>query len=110
MEITYMSILWTLPALAMTALARNIITKFLKRLQGFAVPMVGADTSDVDALKWRYVQQADVLLREGHEKVSYMLRPLSSFKRLTLVKVQGRHLPGCNSRWAASVSPQEVRQ
>ncbi|KAI1429824.1 cytochrome P450 [Xylaria sp. FL1777] len=68
MEITQMSILWILAVLAMLALLGNFVTKSLKQLEGFAVPMVGADTQDVDTLKWRYVHHADALLREGYEK------------------------------------------
>ncbi|KAI0811695.1 cytochrome P450 [Xylaria sp. FL0064] len=69
MDIMEMPVMWTLAALAVTAIVANVITaKFLKRVKGFAVPMVGADISDVDTLKLRFVQQADVLLREGYEK------------------------------------------
>ncbi|KAI1310574.1 cytochrome P450 [Xylaria venustula] len=69
MAITDMPVL-VLAVLAITASVASIITiaRFLKQFQGFAVPMVGADTSDIDTLKSRFVQQADLLLREGYEK------------------------------------------
>ncbi|KAI0459174.1 cytochrome P450 [Xylaria acuta] len=68
MNSPHMPILWTLAATVLTALVGNVITLYFKRLKTFAVPTVGAGTGDVNALKGRYVHEADVLLREGHEK------------------------------------------
>ncbi|GAW13949.1 hypothetical protein ANO14919_033410 [Xylariales sp. No.14919] len=68
MNSTQMPILWALTLTAVTALAGTAITKFLRRLSTFAVPMVGAGTYDINTLKGRYVKEADVLLREGYEK------------------------------------------
>ncbi|KAK5626397.1 hypothetical protein RRF57_002112 [Xylaria bambusicola] len=61
-------ILWTVHALGVAALVASIIIHILRRSKSFDVPIVGVDTSDVDSLKSRYVQQADTLLREGYEK------------------------------------------
>ncbi|KAI1827034.1 cytochrome P450 [Xylaria intraflava] len=62
------SILWTLAAAVVTTLIGNTIMKYLRQPIIFAVPVVGADTCDLNILKGRYVREADVLLREGHEK------------------------------------------
>jgi hypothetical protein len=69
MDSPYMSVLFTLTATLVTFIVGNIITTYLRRPGSFAVPMVGADTGDINVLKGRYVQEADVLLREGHKKV-----------------------------------------
>ncbi|KAI8955479.1 cytochrome P450 [Xylaria longipes] len=68
MDSPNMSILWTLAATVLTALVGNVITLYFKRLKTFAVPTVGVENDDVNALKGRYVHEADVLLREGYEK------------------------------------------
>ncbi|KAI1400090.1 putative cytochrome P450 [Hypoxylon fuscum] len=45
-----------------------IISKRLRKPKSFNIPVVGADSGDLNALKGRYVQEADALLREGYEK------------------------------------------
>ncbi|KAJ8131349.1 hypothetical protein O1611_g2277 [Lasiodiplodia mahajangana] len=54
MESLPMSILWLLAAAAMTALLVNILTTSREKRQAFALPTVGADTSDINTLKERY--------------------------------------------------------
>lgn len=49
-----------------------IISKRLRKPKSFNIPVVGADSGDLNALKGRYVQEADALLREGYEKVSIL--------------------------------------
>lgn len=44
---------------------------FQHRSQVFDVPTVGLDGSSPSTLKLRFVQEADVLLREGYKKVIY---------------------------------------
>lgn len=61
--------IWILATLGMIALLAIVVAKVLGRRKSFDVPTVGAGTSDIESLKSRYVQQADALLREGHEKV-----------------------------------------
>ncbi|KAI1369844.1 cytochrome P450 [Xylaria arbuscula] len=53
---------------AVALFAIIIIAKYLGRRKRFDVPMVGVGTNDIESLKSRYVQQADVVLREGYEK------------------------------------------
>ncbi|GAP88426.2 putative cytochrome P450 [Rosellinia necatrix] len=60
--------IWTLAATALTLFIGKVITTYLRRSKTFAVPTVGADTDDINTLKRRYIQEADVLLREGYEK------------------------------------------
>ncbi|KAI3320182.1 cytochrome P450 [Xylariaceae sp. AK1471] len=67
MDPPYMPSLLTLAATVVTVLVGNAITIYLRRPRSFAVPIVGADAGDINALKGRYVHEADVLLREGHE-------------------------------------------
>jgi hypothetical protein len=72
-------LIWGLAATVVTVLFRTVIIAYLRRPKPFAVPVVGADTGDINTLKGRYVQEADALLREGYEKVSYPRLPLSAF-------------------------------
>jgi ent-kaurene oxidase len=57
-------------ATAVTVVVGGAITAYLRRPKSFDLPMVGIDNSDLATLKGRYVQEADVLLREGYQKVS----------------------------------------
>lgn len=71
MELPCMSILWTLAVTIITLFLGNIIITYAKQRKAFTLPSVGAGSSDINALKERYVKEADVLLREGYEGVSY---------------------------------------
>lgn len=62
------SILWSLAAAIATVIVGNLISTHLRLSKSISVPTVGADTGDVNVLKRRYVQEADVVLREGYEK------------------------------------------
>lgn len=62
-----MSILWTLAVTIITLFLGNIIITYAKQRKAFTLPSVGAGSSDINALKERYVKEADVLLREGYE-------------------------------------------
>ncbi|RYP18529.1 hypothetical protein DL765_003904 [Monosporascus sp. GIB2] len=62
-----------MPTLLVSAITATsiLIVAFLSRLRStrtFNLPILGIEDGDPDALKMRYVQEADVLLREGYEK------------------------------------------
>ncbi|KAI1175879.1 cytochrome P450 [Nemania sp. FL0916] len=61
-------ILWTVATLAIAVVVRNVITTYFRQSKAFEVPTVGEGTEDINALKRRYVHEADSLLREGYEK------------------------------------------
>jgi hypothetical protein len=46
---------------------------FWKTHKPFDVPILGQGEDDINILKLRYVQEADVLLREGYHKVQYTI-------------------------------------
>ncbi|KAI1809370.1 cytochrome P450 [Poronia punctata] len=62
------SVIWTVVATAVAVLIGSVIAMFARRPKSFNLPMVGFDSSDLATLKARYVQEADVLLREGYQK------------------------------------------
>jgi len=70
------SILWTVVATAVTVVIGGAVTAYLRRPKSFNLPMVGIDNNDIATLRGRYVQEADVLLREGYQKVSRVHRYL----------------------------------
>ncbi|KAH9907589.1 putative cytochrome P450 [Xylariomycetidae sp. FL2044] len=45
-----------------------LVSGWFRKNKPFQVPIAGGDSVDVNELKARYVQEADVLLREGYEK------------------------------------------
>ncbi|KAI0097264.1 cytochrome P450 [Nemania sp. FL0031] len=113
MESLFMSILWSLAAAAMTAVLANALTTYRKRREAFVLPIVGADTADINALKERYVKEADVLLREGYErfknnifqvitpdgprvflprKLAYDLKPFSRHEASGMKALADRHI------------------
>ncbi|KAI1329439.1 cytochrome P450 [Xylariaceae sp. FL0255] len=59
---------WAWAATVVALLTAAAITNFMRRPKKFDVPFVGGDNTDINVLKGRYVQEADVLLREGYEK------------------------------------------
>ncbi|KAI8628807.1 cytochrome P450 [Xylariaceae sp. FL1651] len=68
MDSSYTPTLWILAAMVMAVIVITAISTTLRRPTSFSVPIVGADTSDANTLKGRYVHEADVLLREGYER------------------------------------------
>ncbi|KAI0894638.1 putative cytochrome P450 [Annulohypoxylon nitens] len=60
--------IWASMLTAATIFIVAFISKWLRKPRSFNVPVVGAEAGDVNALKSRYVQEADALLREGYEK------------------------------------------
>lgn len=68
--------IWASTLTAATIFIVAFISKWLRKPRSFNVPVVGAEAGDVNALKSRYVQEADALLREGHEKVECPTRQI----------------------------------
>ncbi|KAI0178730.1 putative cytochrome P450 [Hypoxylon sp. FL1284] len=60
--------LWASALTAVTIFVVAAISRWLRRSKTLNLPIAGADSGDVNALKARYVQEADALLREGYEK------------------------------------------
>ncbi|KAI5861410.1 putative cytochrome P450 [Durotheca rogersii] len=60
--------LWISTLTAATVLVVALISSWLRRPKSFNLPVLGADSGDINALKSRYVHEADALLREGYEK------------------------------------------
>ncbi|KAI1132848.1 cytochrome P450 [Nemania abortiva] len=106
-------VLWSLAAAAVIAFLRNALTTYHKQRRAFTLPIVGADTDDINALKQRYVKEADVLLREGYErfknnvfqvitpdgprvflprKLAHDLRPLSRHEASGMKALADRHI------------------
>ncbi|KAI0163957.1 cytochrome P450 [Xylariaceae sp. FL1272] len=59
---------WAWAATVTALLVAAALTKYFTKPKSFNVPLVGAEKGDFNTLKGRYVQEADVLLREGYEK------------------------------------------
>lgn len=62
----------TVLASVITAIAILTVAFLTKNIRGpkkFDLPIVGSEDGDTNALKMRYVQEADVLLREGYQRV-----------------------------------------
>ncbi|RFU81283.1 cytochrome p450 [Trichoderma arundinaceum] len=51
-----------------TFIIMALFSGYWRSPKSFNVPTLGADSTEPNALKMRYVQEADVLLREGYEK------------------------------------------
>jgi hypothetical protein len=109
MESPYVPILWTLSAAVMTAFLGNVFIAHLRHRKTFALPIVGAGTGDINALKERYVKEADVLLREGYERVSDSWLLSSRVRHLIDPTVREQYISGYNSRRATRVPPEKVR-
>jgi hypothetical protein len=61
---------WMSPALAaIVVVLVALLSGYKRTAKRFNVPILGEDSTDPNALKMRYVQEADALLREGYEKV-----------------------------------------
>lgn len=65
--------LWASALTAATIFIVASISRWLRKPKSFNVPIVGADSGDINALKARYVQEADNVLREGYERVGFFL-------------------------------------
>ncbi|KAI1334099.1 putative cytochrome P450 [Xylariaceae sp. FL0016] len=68
MESIPIPISWASALITAVVVAVAIAPRWLHRRKVFTVPTLGAESNDVNLLKTRYVQEADVLLREGYEK------------------------------------------
>lgn len=69
-DIESSSLLFTLLASSLGALVLFVSAfAIFQKPKTFNVPTVGLGDADSNTLKLRYVQEADVLLREGHQKV-----------------------------------------
>ncbi|KAI1380500.1 putative cytochrome P450 [Hypoxylon crocopeplum] len=68
MSSLHMPTLWISTLTAAVIFIVAVITKWLRKPRPFNLPVVGAEVGDINALKGRYVQEADALLREGYEK------------------------------------------
>ena len=62
---------WATAITAAIALLAAFLTRQRSGPKTFNLPVLGIDTGDANTLKTRYVQEADVLLREGYHKVKY---------------------------------------
>lgn len=60
---------WATAITAISVLLVAFLTRHLRGPKTFDLPILGIESGDVNALKTRYVQEADVLLREGYLKV-----------------------------------------
>lgn len=60
---------WETTLVVITLLIVVAISQSLRKPKSFKVPIVGGDIKDINTLKARYVREADVILREGYEKV-----------------------------------------
>jgi hypothetical protein len=47
----------------------SALSVYWRRPKAFNVPTIGLEDADSNTLKLRYIQEADVLLREGYRKV-----------------------------------------
>ena len=62
---------WATAFTAVSVLLVAFLTRHLRGPKTFDLPILGIESGDTNALKTRYVQEADVLLREGYQKVRH---------------------------------------
>ncbi|KAI0408465.1 cytochrome P450 [Xylaria palmicola] len=60
--------IWALAALAIALFVGNFLAAYFRSSKVFNIPTVGINTGNSSALKDRYVNEADVLLREGYQR------------------------------------------
>ncbi|KAH7040883.1 cytochrome P450 [Microdochium trichocladiopsis] len=68
MELSHNQIVLASGAATLSLALGIVLVKKLSRPDEFKVPLVGGEDADINALKLRYVREADVVLQEGYEK------------------------------------------
>ncbi|KAI1639434.1 cytochrome P450 [Biscogniauxia mediterranea] len=105
MDTIDLSSFWTSSLAAGAIVILTIIARLLQRPKTFKLPTVGIDTTDTHVLKSRYVQEADVVLREGYEKfkntIFQVLTP--DGPRIFLPRKYAHELKGYNRHQASGM-------